>query len=168
MNIEQLTGADLDFWTARAEGHQAELMAKHGMRYCQIDVYPTGHQFYQPTHNWLLAAAIAHARRYTQYPRLDRAADGGAVWVWIVEAQQNPQFHGQFVATDARFAICRLRVAEAAAEGALDIASIAVPHDPDDMLEQRAIATLSDEQAAMSFERWKNFRRHADTLAVQS
>lgn len=157
MNIEQLVGADLDYWTARAEGHQADLCALHGLRYCRVDVYPDGHKFYQPSENWLLAAEISRRRRYTQYPRQDRTAEDSRQWVWLVEAQQSPQFQGQFVDVDPRVAICRLRVAEAIADGTLSIDRAPVLREPESALEQRGIASMTDEQAAQSFQRWKAF-----------
>ncbi|MGF6643130.1 phage protein NinX family protein [Paraburkholderia sp. GAS82] len=168
MNIEQLAGADLDYWTARAEGHIAELCGLHGLRYCRIDVYPDGHQFYQPTENWLLAAAIAHRRRYTQYPRLDRYNDATHQWVWLAEAQQNSQFHGQFVDASPRVAICRLRVAEAIAEGSLNVDREPVAREPDPVYEQLGISMMNDEQAFASFQRWKELCRPSAYSAVST
>jgi hypothetical protein len=167
VNIDQLGGADLDYWTARAEGHTAELISMHGLSCCRIDVYGVGYQVYQPTENWLLAGEIARRRHYTQYPRRDRTRGGGAQWVWLVETQQNPNFHAQFVDPEPRIAICRLRVAEALAAHLLIGGAQSLPTESACVLEARALAAMSGEQCELSYLRSKNFRRHADQPAVQ-
>ncbi|WP_175425601.1 phage protein NinX family protein [Trinickia violacea] len=117
MNVEELCGAELDYEVALAEGFEAQLCRMYGWSYCRIDVPHHGYSVYEPTHNWQLAGRIYDRQHYTLYPRLDRRAGGAPpVWVWLAEAQNNPHWRGQFVAESPLVAICRLRVAEAAAE----------------------------------------------------
>jgi hypothetical protein len=118
MRIENLTGAELDCWVARAEGFRTEVVKANGMEYCRIDVETVGHQFYQPTQNPVITAPIQFRQRYTLYP-LDRL--DGEIGVpqrfWIAEAQMNPDFYDLYSDEFPLVAICRLRVAEAVAAG---------------------------------------------------
>jgi hypothetical protein len=108
MNVSQLSGAQLDYWTARAEGMQAEVKRACGMDWCQIDVEHIGYLQYQPSENWHLTAPIAERGRYVTYPRYRE--DGKLEW--LAEAQLNPNYHGIMVDESPKVAICRLRVAE--------------------------------------------------------
>ncbi|WP_187617465.1 DUF2591 family protein [Paraburkholderia sp. UCT2] len=121
MNVVELTGADLDYWVARAEGYDAEVIAMHGWRYCRIDVPYHGYQVYGPTQNELLAARIMQKHFYTvgPAPLEDQKKHGGALRVWMAEAQMNPSFHDLFMDDSPWIAICRLRVAEALSQRGL-------------------------------------------------
>ncbi|SDR18831.1 Protein of unknown function [Paraburkholderia fungorum] len=118
MNVNELKGAALDCWVARAEGFNAELVKANGMEYCRIDVETVGHQFYQPTQNPNITSPILFRQRYTLYP-LDEISSKGAGTrrVWIAEAQMNPEFHDLYRDEQPMVAVCRLRVAEAIAAG---------------------------------------------------
>ncbi|MBU7436503.1 phage protein NinX family protein [Paraburkholderia fungorum] len=120
MKIEDLVGAELDYWVARAEGHTAELRGLYGQKYCRIDVQQVGYQIYAPTENSNLAAEIVFRRAYTLYPHPCLDDQGFQRTYWLAEAQMNKRFHGMFRDLLPRVAICRLRVAEAIAERALD------------------------------------------------
>ncbi|CAL8476421.1 phage protein NinX family protein [Caballeronia sp. S22] len=109
MNVAQLSGAWLDYWTARAEGLQAEVKRACGMDWCQVDVHSVGYIQYQPSDNWHIAAPIAERQRYVTYPRVRE--DGKLEW--LAESQMNPDFYGIMVDESPKVAICRLRVAEA-------------------------------------------------------
>lgn len=160
MNINELKGAELDFWVAKARGLEAELRTIYGQSYCRVDTYGKGYQVYEPTGNVLLSAAIAFERHYTLFPRLDACANGAPpVWVWLAEAQWNPKYHGLFCDPSPHVAICRLCVAEAIAEKRLiDIASLpsSRPIVDADRQFNIAIAMMTDEQAQQSFDRWKD------------
>ncbi|MBN3848161.1 DUF2591 domain-containing protein [Paraburkholderia sp. Ac-20342] len=165
MNIDELKGAELDFWVAKARGFEAEVRSMYGQSYCRIDVHGGGYQIYEPTSNVLLAGAIAFERHYTVFPRRDACAGGvPPVWIWLAEAQQNPNFHGLFCDASPNVAICRLCVAEAIAEKRLvDITELprpaaAAPRDFD----SRGVAAMSDMQAEQSLLRWK--ARHEQHL----
>ncbi|MDR5776270.1 MULTISPECIES: phage protein NinX family protein [unclassified Caballeronia] len=108
MNVDQLTGAQLDYWVARAEGMQAEVKHACGADWCQIDVQHVGYLQYQPSENWHITAPIAERQRYLTYPRLRE--DGKLEW--LAEAHLNPDFHGMCTDESPKVAICRLRVAE--------------------------------------------------------
>ncbi|BCQ23140.1 DUF2591 family protein [Caballeronia sp. NK8] len=109
MNVDQLSGAWLDYWTARAEGLQAEVKRACGADWCEMNVERIGPLQYQPSGNLSISAPIALRQRYLTYPRL---RDNGEL-EWLAEAQLNPDFHGIFVDESLTVAICRLRVAEA-------------------------------------------------------
>jgi hypothetical protein len=85
-----------------------------------------GHQFYQPTQNPAITAPIQYRQRYTLYP-LDEISSKGAGTrrVWIAEAQMNPEFHDMYCDELPLVAVCRLRVAEAAAAGLIHFERIA-------------------------------------------
>jgi hypothetical protein len=104
MNVAQLTGALLDYWTAKAEGLSPELKHACGADYCLV-----GELEYRPSDNWHIAAPIAERQRYVTYPRV---RDDGKL-EWLAESQMNPDFHGIMVDESPKVAICRLRVAEA-------------------------------------------------------
>ncbi|WP_250528826.1 phage protein NinX family protein [Caballeronia sp. ATUFL_F1_KS4A] len=108
MNVSELSGAQLDYWVAKAEGMDAEVKRACGMEWCQVDVQSVGLIHYQPSDDWHIAAPIAERQRYVTYPRM-RA--GGKV-EWLAESQLNPEFHGIMVDESPKVAICRLRVAE--------------------------------------------------------
>ncbi|MCX4154979.1 MULTISPECIES: hypothetical protein [Paraburkholderia] len=120
MKIDDLIGAELDYWVARAEGFTAELRGLYGQHYCRIDVQQVGFQIYAPTENSQLAADLAFRRNYTLYPHPCLDDMGTQKTYWLAEAQMNKRFHGMFRDLQPRVAICRLRVAEAIAERALD------------------------------------------------
>lgn len=108
MRVEELSGAWLDYWTARAEGMEADIQRACGMDWCRIDVQSIGYLQYQPSDNWHIAAPIAERQRYVTYPRLRE--DGKLEW--LAEAQLNPDFHGMCVDESPKVAVCRLRVME--------------------------------------------------------
>ena len=114
MKTEFLSGADLDYWTARSLGYDAEIVAMYGWRYCRIDVSGVGWRPYEPTQNELLAARIWSDRFYTVGPApfADQSEHDGAGRLWMAEAQRDPAFHGLQMADSPWVAICRLRVAE--------------------------------------------------------
>lgn len=116
MVVEKMKGAKLDCLVARAEGYEARVVSRNGMSYCDIDVPQVGERFYNPTGNVDLAGKLIIKHRYTwgALPRGDKS-------VWMAEAQMNPDFHDQFESEDPCVCVCRLRVAEAAASGALDL-----------------------------------------------
>ncbi|TGP43456.1 DUF2591 domain-containing protein [bacterium M00.F.Ca.ET.228.01.1.1] len=120
MNVNELSGASLDCWVARAEGFRAEVVKANGIEYCRIDVETVGHQLYQATQNPAITAPIQFRQRYTLYP-LDEISSKGAGTrrVWIAEAQMNPEFHDLYRDEQPLVAICRLRVAEAVAAGVI-------------------------------------------------
>jgi hypothetical protein len=120
VNVNELCGAALDCFVARAEGFRADVIKANGMEYCRIDVEAVGHQFYQPTQNPAITAPIQFRQRYTLYP-LDEISSKGAGTrrVWIAEAQMNPEFHDMYRDELPLVAICRLRVAEALAAGVI-------------------------------------------------
>lgn len=120
MRVDDLAGPQLDYFVARAEGFDAELIHRNGMSYCAIDVQYEGMQVYVPTHNWQLLGPMMLRQRYLLYPRLDVAT-----WkvVWLAEAQLNPTFHGMYIDEQAPLAICRLRVAEKFGEEVPDLAA---------------------------------------------
>ncbi len=103
MNVAQLTGAQLDYWTAKAEGHSPELKHACGADYCLV-----GELEYRPSDNWHIAAPIVERQMYVVYPvlRSERKLE------WVAEAGLNPHFYGTFVDESPKVAICRLRVAE--------------------------------------------------------
>lgn len=111
MRIDELDGARLDYFVARAEGLDAALIHGNGMDYCRIDVQGVGHMVYVPTQNWTLLGPILKRQRYLIYPRA--AEPGAREVVWLAEAQLNSKFNGMYIATSPEIAICRLRVAEA-------------------------------------------------------
>jgi Protein of unknown function (DUF2591) len=113
MRVDDLAGAQLDYYVARAEGLPADLIRANGLAYCRIDVPYQGHQLYVPTHNWQLLGPIMVRQRYLLYPRLD--AETGKT-VWLAEAQLNFRFHGMYIADEPELALCRLRVAESFGE----------------------------------------------------
>jgi hypothetical protein len=156
VNVENLKGAELDFWVAKARGLTPELRSLYGQSYCRINTYGSGYQIYQPTENVLLSGAIAFERHYTLFPRLDACANGApSVWVWLAEAQQNPNYYGLFCDPSPHVAICRLCVAEwTAEEQQADAAGGRRPPAPRDF-ESRGLAVLTDEQAFQSLLRWK-------------
>lgn len=157
MKFDQLTGAELDYWVALAEGFPAELRTMHGLSYCRIDVIPSGHQVYEPTKNSQLAGEIAFRRHYTLYPR--PVTDGGALHIeWLAEAQLNPRYHGMFSDRSPHVAICRLRVAEAFAEGEISKHGAAA-RVPDHVYEARALRIMTDEQADQCWYRWRSAAR---------
>jgi hypothetical protein len=122
MNVNELSGALLDCWVARAEGFRAEVVKANGMEYCRIDVETIGHQFYQPTQNPVITSPIQFRQRYTLYPMDDRGFKNVVTRrLWIAEAQMNPDFHDLFRDELPLVAICRLRVAEAIAVGVIKI-----------------------------------------------
>lgn len=153
MKIDELKGAELDYWVALAEGFPAELCRMHGQNYCRIDVIPSGYQVYEPTSNSQLAGDIAFRRHYTLYPR-PLAARGQLRTEWLAEAQMNPRYHGMFADESPRVAICRLRVAEAFAEGELSKRGSAA-RLPDHVYETRGLRLMTDEQAEQSYFRWR-------------
>jgi hypothetical protein len=114
MNVSELSSADLDYWVARAEGYDADVVELYGWRYCRIDVYGEGWRPYEPTKNETLAARILFERFYTVGPAPLEAPTqhSGARRAWMAEAQMNPAFHGLYKADSPWVAICRLRVAE--------------------------------------------------------
>jgi hypothetical protein len=112
VNVEQLSGADLDLAVARAEGFDAQIQQVYGEPGCVIDVPWQGYRFYAASESVKLAASIAFRQHYTLYP-----SRVGGVWGWLAEAQHNPNFHGQYSDGSPLVAICRLRVAEARFEG---------------------------------------------------
>lgn len=117
MDIDQLKGAELDFWVARAEGMEAELKSLYGQSYCKVAVHDShGYIVYEPSQNSKLAAEIAFRQCYTLYPHPCLDDQGQTQKLWLAEAQWNKHFHGTFVDSSPRVAICRLRVAEAIAE----------------------------------------------------
>ncbi|MGF6764039.1 hypothetical protein P3T24_004370 [Paraburkholderia sp. GAS33] len=116
MDIDELTGAELDFWVAKAEGMDAELKSLYGQSYCRVDINPTGFIIYEPTQNSKVAAEIAFRQCYTLYPHPCLDQQGHTQKLWLAEAQWNKRFHGTFVDASPHVAICRLRVAEAIAE----------------------------------------------------
>lgn len=120
MNIVELTGADLDYWAARAEGYAAELVELYGWRYCRIDVYGVGWRQYEPTQNEGLAARLMHSRFYTIGPAPfdEKLQVGGAQRMWMAEAQMSPLFSGLQIDESPWVAICRLRVEEALQQNA--------------------------------------------------
>lgn len=126
MNVSELSGAQLDCWVARAEGFRAEVVKANGMEYCRIDVETIGHQFYQPTQNPVITSPIQFRQRYTLYPLDELSSKGsGMRRVWIAEAQMNPDFHDLYRDELPLVAICRLRVAEAAAMGLIELGKLA-------------------------------------------
>ncbi|SAK65592.1 hypothetical protein AWB80_03086 [Caballeronia pedi] len=108
MNVAQLSGAQLDYWVAKAEGLLPEVRHACGADWCQIDVASLGPVEYQPSGNLNIVAPIAVRQRYVTYPRL---RDDGKI-EWLAEAQLNADFHGVFVDESLMVAVCRLRVAE--------------------------------------------------------
>lgn len=58
--VERLEGAALDYWVARAQGHDAVIMKEvdhgqipyKGRQWCAIDVTPVGHTVFAPSSNW--------------------------------------------------------------------------------------------------------------------
>jgi hypothetical protein len=159
VNIEELKGAELDFWVAKARGLEPELRTVHGQSYCHIDVVAYGYQFYQPTENVLLSGAIAFERHYTLFPRLDACAGGApSVWVWLAEAQQNPKYHGLFCDESPHVAICRLCVAEWIAESLLADSAFRLRSLAPRDFESRGLAAMTDKQAYQSLLRWKQHR----------
>jgi Protein of unknown function (DUF2591) len=113
MRVDDLTGAALDYYVARAEGLMADLIRANGMAYCRVDVPHQGYLVYVPTHNWQLLGAIVKRQKYLIYPRLDN--ESGET-IWLAEAQLNASFHGAYIADGPELALCRLRVAEAFGE----------------------------------------------------
>jgi hypothetical protein len=115
IKFDDLTGADLDYWVGRAEGHDCEIVELPGWRYCRIDVYGRGWTVYAPSQDGSLAGRILRDRFYTVGPALiaEQKALARADRVWMAEAQMNPIFHDLFIADSPWIAICRLRVAEA-------------------------------------------------------
>ncbi|GGD63258.1 phage protein NinX family protein [Caballeronia grimmiae] len=109
MNVAQLSGAQLDYWVAKAEGLEAQVKHACGMDWCQVDVQYAGFIQYQPSENWHIAAPIMERQKYVVYPmpRVDGKLE------WLAEAGLNPIFHGMFTDESPKVAICRLRVAEA-------------------------------------------------------
>jgi hypothetical protein len=116
MEIDKLVGAELDFWTAKAEGLDAELKSLYCQSYCKIAVHDShGYVVYEPTQNSKLAAEIAFRQCYTLYPHPSLDDRGATRKLWLAEAQWNKTFHGTYVDESPLVAICRLRVAEAIA-----------------------------------------------------
>ncbi|BBP99102.1 hypothetical protein BSFA1_42310 [Burkholderia sp. SFA1] len=108
MNVAQLSGVWLDFWTAKAEGLEPQVKSACGMDWCQVEVQSVGSIQYQPSGNLDIVAPIAVRQRYVTYPRL---RDDGKL-EWLAEAQLNANFHGVFVDESLMVAVCRLRIAE--------------------------------------------------------
>lgn len=154
MNVNELKGAELDYWTALSEGHRAELRGMYGQKYCRIDIAFDGFHIYAPTANSGLAAEIAFKRGYTLYPHLCLNGQGGQDTIWLAEAQINRCFHGQHTDLDPRVAICRLRVSEAIVEKLIDLSRPAGPLLTPGEYEHLALRQLTDEQARMSYARW--------------
>ncbi|BEU21583.1 hypothetical protein [Paraburkholderia sp. 22B1P] len=154
MNVDHLVGGALDYWTALAEGHRAELRGMYGQDYCRIDVPYDGFQIFAPTTNSKLAADIAFKRAYTLYPHPCLNACGVQETIWLAEAQMNRQFHGMHTDLNPRVAICRLRVSEAIAEGTLDPTKPPRPMLSTAEYEHLALRQLTDDQARMSYQRW--------------
>jgi hypothetical protein len=109
MRVDDLAGATLDYYVARAEGLIADLIRGNGMAYCRVDFPHQGYQVYVPTHNWQLLGPIMVRQLYLLYPRLD--AETGKT-VWLAEAQLNRKFHGMYMSDEPELALCRLRVAQ--------------------------------------------------------
>ncbi|WP_213761798.1 phage protein NinX family protein [Caballeronia sp. dw_19] len=114
MRVDNLHGAQLDYFVALAEGLDATLIHANGMDYCRIDVQHQGESVYVPTHNWTLLGEILKRQRYLLYPRA--AEPGSQEVVWLAEAQLNSSFNGMYADASPELAICRLRVAEAFGE----------------------------------------------------
>ena len=112
MNTADLEDEMLDYWTARAEGFDAEVVQLYGWRYCRIDAYGVGWRVYEPNGSASLAGDIMRRRRYTVFLFDDADADGVKRAVWRAEARQNPIFHGLHRAESPWVAVCRLRVDE--------------------------------------------------------
>lgn len=110
MRVDDLSGAELDLWVGRAEGHNVSLVSACGMSYCRIDVPYEGYTVYVPTHNWQLLGPIMVRQNYLLYPRA--AEPGSKDVIWLAEAQLNPHFHGMYIDARPELALCRLRVAE--------------------------------------------------------
>lgn len=113
MKTAELDGALLDYWTARAEGFDAEVVQLYGWRYCRIDAYGVGWRVYEPSGSALLAGDIMRRRLFTVYPLKEADNHGIKRDTWLAEAQQNPIFHGLHRGESPWVAVCRLRVAEA-------------------------------------------------------
>ncbi len=154
MNANELNGAELDYWTALAEGHRAELRGMYGQKYCRIDVAYDGFHVYAPTGNSAIAAEIAFKQAYTLYPHPCLNDRGTQETIWLAEAQMNRRFHGMHADVDPRVAICRLRVSEAIAEKALDPSRPPRPLLTAAEYEHLALRLLTDEQARASYQRW--------------
>lgn len=154
MNFDELKGAELDYWTARAEGLIAELRMMYGQSYCRIDVVPAGYSIYEPTKNSQLAADIAFRCKYTLYPHPCLNEAGVQKTIWLAEAQMNRRYHGMFTDESPQVAICRLRVAEKFAIGELEIGAAAA-RLPDHVYEARALRFMTDVQAEQSYFRWR-------------
>lgn len=110
MKVADLAGAQLDYWTAKAEGFDAQLLHACGMDYCRVDIPYQDYIHYQPTHNWVEAGRILESRNYTLYPRFS-GADSKAV-IWLAEAQMTKDFAGMTTDESPLVAVCRLRVHE--------------------------------------------------------
>ncbi|NUX55937.1 hypothetical protein [Paraburkholderia youngii] len=140
MKMESLSGADLDYWTARSLGYDAEIVAMYGWRYCRIDVYGVGWRPYEPTQNELLAARIFSDRFYTVGPApiADQREHGAAGRVWMAEAQMYPAFNGLQMGDTPWVAICRLRVAEEISKNAAFRGEYQQRHQEDGCYEQES------------------------------
>jgi hypothetical protein len=110
MRVDDLTGALLDLWVGRAEGHDVSLVSACGMSYCHIDHPHDGPGVYQPTENRQIISTIQYRQLYLLYPRY--VAPGSKDVIWLAEAQLNPAFQGIYADERAEIALCRLRVAE--------------------------------------------------------
>ena len=119
MNLDMLAGAELDYWVARAEGYRADIFELYGRQCCRVDVLDTGWGMYEPTENSKLIGDILFKRKYTLYPHPMNDGQGVLKTIWLAEAQMNRHFHGMYTDEQPRVAICRLRVAEAIADGDL-------------------------------------------------
>lgn len=117
MNPKDLKGAELDYWTALAEGYDAKLITMYSQSYCRIDIHGTGYAVYEPSVNTKLAADIAFKRLYTLYPHPCLNEMGVQKPIWLAEAQFNKRFHGMQTDESPHVAICRLCVEEELAEG---------------------------------------------------
>ncbi len=112
----EMVKAELDLWTARAEGLPASFHEMYGQSYCRVDTLDgTTAMVYEPSTSWAIAGQIMARQRYTVYPVDATGAE------WVAEAQQNAAFHEVVRGRWGPEAICRLRVMEAKAAGLLPV-----------------------------------------------